>query len=121
MIDSDAIFYYGEDPEQDIQNDIILGLGQDARTLFFNRSDSAGVSQISNSPNSFSLQVLAKFYISSWIAYRNGYVSQEKPDMRIATSQSVIEITQEEDKVSIQIQYIRFENRIDLNTVEVRL
>jgi hypothetical protein len=101
--------YYGKNSLQvETLNDLQSGCIQPKRSLFFNRQDSCGISDYENYPNGFALSVSMKAAIVKWIQYRNGYVSNENPDRRVAVSQNTIEIQQSGQEVKLDITYIPF-------------
>lgn len=114
-IDFDAFFYYGENPDLDIQNDLLIGLLQRKRSMFFNRRNSVGLSAYENSPNSISLFINVQYAVTKWIGYRNTYVQSEPVDYRMATSQTAIEFKQSGGEMFLFIPYIAFK---DYETVQ---
>lgn len=116
----DNFFYYGKNTQLDCENDIISGCLQPSRSLFFDRQDSAGIKSKENYPNSIALYIGIQYALAKWIAYRNGYVNTESPDMRVAVSQE--NIVMEYDRrggMQIDIKYILLENYT--STVDLKI
>ena len=108
----DYFFYYGQNPlEEETKHDLILGLLQPRRSLFYNRSHGAGINEYENYPNSLILQINLRFNIASWISRRNGEVSageEGRPDRRLAVSQHTINIEGKDGNIDISVFYIPF-------------
>lgn len=118
LTDIDYFFYYGKnDVETEIEHDLVLGLLQPKRSAFYFRQYGAGVTEYEGQPNGLSLQVSIKFDIMDFIAKRNGRVSdgsQNRPDRRVSSSQSVIRVEPNKNgNLDISLYYlplIRVEN-----------
>ena len=111
--DLDVFFFYGQnDLQLEIESDITAGLIQGRRSLFYNRRDSAGIDSKENYPNSLSLNVLLRFDVVNWIAYRNTYVtdgSNNEKDRRVGVSQNFISfVSDASGNLDVQILYIPF-------------
>lgn len=112
LADLDAFFYYADlDLDHANQHDVAVGVVQPKRSLFYDREDSAGVSEYENLPNGFYLEVMAKYDIANWIARRNTYVSAGQDgtkDRRLVTSQTAIEIARSEGNLDVNVLFIDF-------------
>src|SRR4030042_340457 len=107
----DYFFYYGQSPlDEEIRHDVILGIQQPRRSLFYNRTEGAGIPQIENHPNTLLLQIKIKSAIVSWIGRRNqegSDGSQGTPNRMIAASQSTITVPQRRrGEVDVSVLYI---------------
>lgn len=116
MSNFEIFFFYGEpgsDLAMEIESDLVAGCIQPKKSLFYNRRDAAGVPEKENHPNAFVLQILTKYDIVKWNAWRNTQVSDGtngNPDRRIALSQSSIAIQQSGQNMDILVNYIPFSN-----------
>ena len=126
LSDFDIFFFYGEPEsnlEQEIQSDIMAGVMQAKRSLFYNRLEGAGLTEKENHPNGLILSILTKYDIAQWGAYRNTQVSDGvdgKPDRRVAISQSSVEILKnEKGELSVDISYIPFTDFKQTSTVSL--
>lgn len=122
----DLFFYYGmSELEDEIQQDIINGVGTSKNKLFFNRSDSAGVNDFENTPSSLAIEVSLKYTIIQWLAFRNTYTgdgNNGSKERRVASSQSQIQVeNKKEGKIDISIFYIAFAKADQNNTLTIRL
>ncbi len=115
--DFDILFYYntqGSDLTTETQSDLMLGLIQPQRSMFYNRSEGCGINERENYPNALSFQVQAKMDIINWISKRNLQVSDGsngQPDRRIASSQSAIVILQDnKGNADISVFYLPLNN-----------
>lgn len=112
--DFDLFFYYGEqgsDLKMEIESDLLMGMVQKKRSLFYDRRDSVGVSEKENYPNSFVLAFMARYDIVNWTAWKNTQISDGSstyPDRRIAVSQNSIEISQRGQEMDLKVNYIPF-------------
>lgn len=113
----DYFFYNGQNPlDEEIKHDLILGLLQPRRSLFYDRNHGAGINEYENYPNSLILQINLRFNIASWISRRNGEVSageEDRPDRRVAVSQHTININGNQGNIDVAVNYISF---ADYNT-----
>jgi len=111
-VDIDYFFYYGKvDQRDEIEADLLQGLTQAKRSMFYYRGFGAGVPGYENYPQGLSLQISLKFDVASWIARRNLEVSDGtngKRDRRAVTSQNAIAIIQGENGVDINVLYIPY-------------
>lgn len=91
-----SFFYWGIIPLTDeIQDDILWGLVQGKRSLFYNREYGAGLSDYENAPISASTMVMLKYEATRFMAIRNNVVSDGSDgavDRRAATSQEVVTV-----------------------------
>lgn len=117
LSDFDLFFYYGEEGsnlEMETQSDVLAGIIQPKRSLFYDRLDSSGVPEKENFPNSFVLEISTKYNIVSWCSYRNTKVSDGAngtPERRVAISQDLIAINyNNKGETDVNVQYIPFAN-----------
>lgn len=112
--DINRFFFYGEgDLKTEIQHDLVVGVLQQERGAYYFREYGVGADSYENNPNSLELQVELKFRIANFVAKRNSRVtdgSNEQPDRRVSTSQSVIRIEPGEKKgeIDITVLYLPF-------------
>jgi hypothetical protein len=109
--DFDMFFYYGSGKlENETKSDIFQNLMQQKRSLFYDRYyDSAGIKQYENRPNSFDLRINMPYDIVTSISKRNTVVSageNDRPDRRIALSQSTIRIENSKKNLKVSVLYI---------------
>jgi hypothetical protein len=117
LSDIDIFFFYGE-PGSDLlietESDILAGIMQPKRSLYYDRQDSSGIPEKENFPNSFVLSVMTKYDITKWNSYRNTQVSDGSngtSDRRVAISQNSIDIKQDKTgNMDVAIQFIPFAN-----------
>jgi hypothetical protein len=121
----DVFFYYGEpgsNLDLETQSDLIAGMVQSKRTLFYNRQDSAGVAEKENMPNGVILGILTRFDIANWNAYRNTQVSDGTvgADRRVSISQNSIDVLKnEKGELDINVNYIPFVNIRKVSSVNL--
>lgn len=110
----DIFFYYGQnDLDLEIESDLMNLCLQPVRSLYYNNSDSSGVSGYENYPNEFNLQINLRYSIANGVARRNQIISDGSngyPDRRIAVSQFSISIKQVPNGINIAVLYIPYYN-----------
>lgn len=126
LSDLDAFFYYGEQGSDlllETESDLLAGIMQPKRTLYYNRRDSSGVPEKENFPNSFILAISTRYDITNWNAFRNTQVSdgsKGNPDRRVAISQNSIEIVQnQKGEMNVQIGFIPFDKFTQRKTLSL--
>lgn len=111
-IDGDYFFYHGlVDQRKEIEAELLQGIIQDKRSLFYDRSFGAGIAEYENTPGGLTLEVGMKYDIASWVARRNQEVSDGTNgtrDLRAITSQGAIKITQRQGEADVQILYLPY-------------
>jgi hypothetical protein len=124
-LDGDYFFFYGSvDQRKEIEADLVQGIMQGKRSLFYDRSFGAGVPEYENTAGGLSLEVNMKYDISAWVARRNREVSDGTNgtrDRRVVTSQSAIKIDQRRGEADVQVLYIPFFDYEDPGIVQVPL
>lgn len=112
LADMDVFFFYDEvELDYATEHDIAMGVIQPKRSLFYDREDSAGVSEYENTPQSIYTEIVIKYDIASWIARRNQLVGDGQggtQDRRVATSQSAIETKQANGELDVQVLFVAF-------------
>jgi hypothetical protein len=106
-------FYYGENLfmiEEEDEFDIIQGIMQSLKSLFYFRQEGAGIQELENNPNSFILLLIGRYNIVKWVAFRNTYIISNNFNRQIIVSQDSIGITQEYNKVNIDVGYRNYKN-----------
>lgn len=109
--DFDIFFYYGQSKlEIENKSDLLAGLVQPSRSMYYNRQDSAGVSDKENNPNTVGLQISVRYNIVRWSAYRNSQVTDGQnntTDRRIAISQNSVNVKNDKNgNVDINVLFI---------------
>jgi hypothetical protein len=108
----DYFFYRGQLPLPDENEfDMRQGLKQPLRSLSYFRSEGAGVQEAEGNPNALTLNILLRYNISKWVAYRNQYVTNgnlNTIDRRIAVSQNNISFSLRGGELDISVFYIPF-------------
>ena len=122
--DMDVFFYYGQNELQiENESDLVSGIMQDKRSLFYNRRDSAGLNNKENNPNTIQLIVLLRFDIVNWVSYRNTYVtngSDNEIDRRIGVSQNFINFKKDkEGNLDVDVSYVPFADYDNRDVVSI--
>jgi hypothetical protein len=124
-LSGDYFFFYGQvEQRKEIEADLVQGIMQAKRSLFYDRSYGAGVPGYENTAGGLSLEVNMKYDVSAWVAQRNREVSNGTNgtrDRRVVTSQSAIKINQRRGEVDVQILYIPFYDYQNPGIVQVPL
>jgi len=125
LTDMDVFFNYGE-PGSDLslesESDLVIGLFQPRRSLFYNRRWGAGIQEYENHPNQSGLDVTMRFLIASFVGIRNNRVSQGQnnlPDRRLAASQNSIRFVKNGTDRDVEINYFEFDKLGGLNVTSV--
>lgn len=120
--DINIFFYYGTlSDELETEHNLMTGLLQPERSLYYNRSDSVGVDSFENHPNNLMLQVQLRFQIANWINYYNSYTGDgtgSSKERRLAISQFSIMFEQNLDNLDIEILYIPFSEYSQLKSIK---
>lgn len=126
LSDLDILFYYGEQGSDlllETESDLLAGIMQPKRTLYYNRRDSSGVPEKENFPNSFILAISTSYDITNWNAFRNTQVSdgsKGNPDRRVAISQNSIEIEQnKKGEMNVNVGFIPFDKFTQQKTLSL--
>ena len=120
--DINIFFYYGAlSDELETEHNLMTGLLQPERSLYYNRSDSVGVDSFENHPNNLMLQIQLRFQIANWINYYNSYTGDGtglSKERRLAISQFSIMFEQNLDNLDIEILYIPFSDYTQLKSIK---
>jgi hypothetical protein len=113
ICDPDIFFYYGSNPlELELDHDVMVGLLQPKRSMFYARSDGAGIPDYENKPSSFMLEIGMRYDIVNWIAYRNTVVGDGNDgtaERRVAACQFSIDVVRgETGEVDVSVEYIPY-------------
>lgn len=106
---SDYFFYHDLVPVQDEAGaDILNGLLQPKRSLFYNRGYGADVQSFLGAPNSYIMQAQVAFNCIGFISDRNLRVTDGRsgPDRRAVASQDGVAIRQDGQEMDVTAQYI---------------
>jgi hypothetical protein len=112
----DKFFFYGKlDLDTEVNNDLLQGIIQPKRTMFYFREEGCGASDYENSPLTYNNIVLLKYEIVNWFAFRNSYISKASdnlPERRALTSQNIIdfEIDSQNGEANLYVYYIPLTN-----------
>lgn len=120
----DYFFYYGEnvfDLNSEDEYDILQGVMQSIRSLFYFRQEGAGISDYENYPNAFSLLFLGRYNIVKWIAFRNFYISTNNFNRQIIVSQDSIGLSQQGNMVDVDIGYRNYKTINIYDTMKMRV
>ena len=102
-----TLLNYGRDPEQvdqEIKMDLLCGLTQRRRSMFYLRG--YGCQPLENSPSGVQFFIATRHAIASWIAQRNletGDGSGSTVDRRAVTSQDLITISANGENVDVTV------------------
>ena len=115
LSDLDVFFFYDENPlELENESDLVAGLIQPRRSMFYNRQDGCGISSRENLPNSLTLEIGLRYDIVNWASLRNRLVSDgsdDTRDRRIALSQNTVSfVRNKKGDLDIKVAYIPFAN-----------
>lgn len=120
--DINVFFYYGTlSNELETEHNLMAGLLQPERSLYYNRSDSVGVDSYENHPNNLMLQIQLRFQIANWVNFYNTYTgdgTNGSKERRLAISQFSIEFEQSEDNLDVNILYIPFADYTQMKSVK---
>ncbi len=106
-------FFYADtlDIKEEIEADLILGLVQPVKSLYFNREDGTLIPKKENIPVNLKQAISLRFDIARFIAKRNTEVSDGADngrDYRVAASQSTIEFKKPRvGELEINVGYFR--------------
>lgn len=121
--DINVFFYYGTlSNELETEHNLMAGLLQPERSLYYNRSDSVGVDSYENHPNNLLLQIQLRFQIANWVNFYNTYTgdgTNGSRERRLAISQFSIEFEQSEDNLDVNILYIPFADYTQMKSVKI--
>lgn len=120
--DINVFFYYGNlSNELETEHNLMTGLLQPERSLYYNRSDSVGVDSYENHPNNLMLQIQLRFQIANWVNFYNTYTGDGtggSRERRLAISQFSILFEQANDNLDVNILYIPFADYTQLKSVK---
>lgn len=107
---SDVFFFHDSmDVSKQIEADLLSGLIQPKRALFYNRNYGCDIPAMENKPVSMIQQVLAAFGAIGLIGTRNTRVANGangNPDRRVASSQDKVEIETDGGEINISVGYV---------------
>jgi len=95
-MDADYFFFHGQiDLGDEIEQDILLGIAQPKRSLFYNRGYGCGLSAYEGGATSLLSQVGMRYDVATLLAKRNQVVSNGVdgyPERRAIASQNTIKV-----------------------------
>lgn len=124
LADFDLFFFYGQlDVELENEHDLIEGVVQPKRSLFYNRNDGTGVQQQGNHPNTMALHFAIRALITMFVGLRNTRVSDGRNgqrERRLAVSQNSIRFVKggQGQELDIIINYISLNSFDRLQSTE---
>jgi len=103
MSAAEGFFYWGTLPvQQEVGEDLLTGLMQSKRSLFYNRDYGAGIPDFENTPISLVTIITMRLEVVKFFAIRNGRVTAgqivggiQYLDRRAATSQTAVNVVDE--------------------------
>ena len=122
--DFDLFFFYGKlDIELENEHDLVEGIVQPKRSLFYNRQDGTGIQQMENHPNIMALQITIRALITMFVGLRNTRVSDGRNgqrERRLAVSQNSIRFVKGKQgrELDVIINYISFNSFDRLQSTE---
>ena len=122
LSDINIFFFYGTLPlELETEHNLMSGLVQTERSMYYNRSDSVGIDSFENHPNNLILQILLRFQIANWVNFYNSYTGDgtgKSKERRVAISQFSISFEQLEDRLSLDVLYIPFSDYSQIKSLK---
>lgn len=119
-MDFNYFLFYGEAPEgEELEADIVAGLMQDRRSMFYHRGYGAGLSDFENAADGISTQVGLKYRAASYLAERNQEVSDGTGgtrDRRVLVSQGSISVERASGGLDVKLVYVPY---ADLRSAKV--
>lgn len=124
-MDMDYFYYYGQiDQQKEISANLDLHIRQPQRSMFYYRSCGSELSNFENNPISIITKILLKYSLVKSIAQMNSNVtdgSNNTRDLRVITSQSLIDVNSTGDEVDIKIQYLPMYDTEQKDKIEISL
>ena len=122
LSDINLFFGYGSyDLELETESDVIQGLMQSKRSMYYNRSDGCEIANMENYPNTLVSQVTIRYSIATFISRRNENLpTNMKRDRRVIISQNLIDI-KHDDGLQINILYIPLSNYNQINKTSYKV
>jgi len=122
LSDINLFFGYGNyDLELETESDIIQGLMQPKRSMYYNRSDGCEIANMENYPNTLVGQVSIRYSIATFISRRNENLpTNMKRDRRVIISQNLIDIKYD-DGLQINVLYIPLSNYNQINKTSYKV
>lgn len=125
LADIDIFFYYGDnDLGLEVEAELLRGILQPKKSMFYNRDEGAGVFEYENRPSGLTIDVGLRYDIANWVSVNNTRVtdgSEGYPDRRIAVSQNTIKIDRKNGQMDISVLYIPFFNYQKPNVASVQV
>ena len=117
LSDFDIFLFYGEagsDIDIETQSDILAGMTQPKRTMYYNGQEGAAVPTSENAPLSLVFQINVRMNIVNWISKRNTEVTDGTNgtlERRVAVSQNSVVIDYDKSgAVQMTCNYIPFKD-----------
>jgi hypothetical protein len=117
-----SFFYAGQIPiEDEIYDDVLVGLIQPKRALFYNRGYGAGIADFENAPMNLGTMVMIKYEAARFMALRNGVVTNGNgyPDRRTASSQSIVTVETDGPAINVSVGYIMLSDMVRSKAVSI--
>lgn len=124
-MDMDYFYYYGQiDQQKEISANLDMHIRQPQRSLFYYRSCGSELTNFENNPVSFITKTLLKYSLVKSIAQMNANVSDgsnNSRDLRVITSQNLIDVETTGSEVDIKIQYLPMYDAEQKDKIEISL
>ena len=121
-MNAQSFFYWGlTDLASEVNDDILAGLVQPKRSLFYNRGYGAGLAEYENAPMGLSTNVMMRYEATKFMAVRNSVVTDGNlgPDRRAATSQELVSVEQEGPAINARMSYIMLADMTRARSMQV--
>ncbi len=125
LSDIDIFFFFGDnDLSLEIESELIRGILQPKRSMFYNRDEGAGIEDYENRPSGITFDIGLRYDIASWVSKNNARVTDGSggyPDRRVAVSQNTIRIDRNKGQSDVSVYYIPFFNYQKPNVTSVQV
>lgn len=121
---ANSFFYWGVvDLPTEIADDILMGLVQPKRSLFYDRGYGGGVTEYENAPITIGTLTMLKYEVARFMGLRNSVVTDGNtgPDRRAAASQDTVDVAQSGANVDVTVSYILLADMTRNKTVPIQI
>lgn len=112
--DINNFFYAGKvDLDTQIQSEVLQAVLQPKRSMFYNRSYGAGITEYENYPMTANIKIFIAYDVVRALAIRNSKVPNgngDYPDRRVAVSQNNIIVKIENESINLSVYYVPMYN-----------
>lgn len=124
-MDMDYFYYYGQiEQQKEISANLDMHIRQPQRSLFYYRSCGSELTNFENNPISLITKILLKYSLVKSIAQMNANVpdgSNNLRDLRVITSQNLIDVETNGSEIDIKIQYLPMYDAEQKDKIEISL